>query len=56
VGAVVTGVDPHKRSATIEIMDNEETVLGGGRYGTNAACYRAMLAAARPWPERARGD
>ena len=27
-------------------------VLGGGRYGTDAAGYRAMLADARRWPER----
>jgi hypothetical protein len=28
------------------------TVLGGGRYGTDAAGYRAMLAKARQWPQR----
>jgi transposase len=43
----VIGMDPHKRSATIEMMAGDETVLGGGRYGTDAAGYRAMLAAAR---------
>lgn len=52
MGKVVIGMDPHKRSATIEIMASDETVLGGGRYGTDAAGYRAMLAAARRWPER----
>ena len=49
---VVIGMDPHKRSATIEVMTGDETVLGGGRYGTDAAGYRAMLAAARHWPDR----
>ena len=49
---VVIGMDPHKRSATIEIMASGETVLGGGRYATDAAGYRAMLTAARQWPER----
>jgi len=52
MNAVVIGMDPHKRSATIEIMASDETVLGGGRYPTDAAGYRAMLAAARRWPER----
>ena len=30
-GNVVIGMDPHKRSATIEVMSSDETVLGGGR-------------------------
>jgi transposase len=34
VGTVVIGMDLHKRSATIEIMAGDETVLGGGRYAT----------------------
>ena len=29
---VVIGMDPHKRSVTIEVMTADETVLGGGRY------------------------
>jgi len=49
---VIIGMDPHKRSATIEVMASDETVVGGGRYGTDAAGYRAMLAAAKRWPER----
>jgi transposase len=52
MGQVVIGMDPHKRSATIEVMAGDETVLGGGRYGTDAAGYRAMLGAARRWPDR----
>ena len=28
---VVTGMDPHKRSATIEVMTADEDVLGDGR-------------------------
>ncbi len=34
---VVVGMDPHKRSATIEVMTAEESVLGGGRYNTEEA-------------------
>jgi transposase len=52
MGQVVIGMDPHKRSATIEVMAADETVLGGGRYGTDAAGYKAMLGAARRWPDR----
>ena len=52
MGTVVIGMDPHKRSATIEVMAGDEAVLAGGRYGTDAAGYRAMLAAVRRWPER----
>jgi hypothetical protein len=32
---VIIGMDPHKRSATIEVMTADETVAGGGRYGTD---------------------
>jgi transposase len=52
MGQVVIGMDPHKRSATIEIMAGDEAVAGGGRYSTDAAGYRAMLAEARRWPQR----
>jgi transposase len=52
MGTVAIGMDPHKRSATIEVMAADETVLGGGRYGTDAAGYAAMLAGARQWPAR----
>ncbi len=49
---VIIGMDPHKRSATIEVMAGDETVVGGGRYATDAAGYRAMLAEMKRWPER----
>lgn len=39
---VVIGMDPHKRSATIEVMTDEEAVVGGGRFGTDAAGFAAM--------------
>jgi hypothetical protein len=35
VGHVVIGMDPHKRSATIEIIDDRGKVLCGGRFGTD---------------------
>jgi transposase len=52
MSGVIIGMDPHKRSATIEVMASDETVVGGGRYGTDAAGYRAMLAEVKRWPER----
>ena len=45
--AVVLGMDPHKRSVTVEAMDAAETVLGGGRYATTVEGYAQMLAWAR---------
>ena len=52
MGHVVIGMDPHKRSATIEVCDRRETVLSTGRFGTDRAGYRALLAAGRRWPDR----
>jgi transposase len=49
---VVVGMDPHKRSVTIEVMDGDELVLGGGRFATDIAGYRAMLEYVRAWPNR----
>src|SRR5665213_3205094 len=50
--AVVIGMDPHKRSATIEVMDGDETILGSGRYATDVAGYKAMLAFGQQFPDR----
>ena len=52
MGRVVIGMDPHKRSATIEIMDEKEQVLAAGRFGTDRQGYRNLLAAGRRWPDR----
>ena len=45
---VIIGMDPPKRSATIEIIDGRERVLARGRYGTDSDGYRAMLAVGCP--------
>jgi hypothetical protein len=45
-------MDPHKRSATIEIINGREKVLGGGRFDTERDGYKAMLAAGRVHPDR----
>ena len=52
ISRVVIGMDPHKRSATIEAMAANEQVLGGGRFGTDPAGFGAMLARAGRWPDR----
>ena len=39
---VFIGVDPHKLSATIEVVDDREAVLATGRFGTDKAGYAAM--------------
>jgi transposase len=40
---VVIGMDPHKRSVTIEVMAADEVVVGGGRFGTDEAGFAAMV-------------
>lgn len=49
---VVIGMDPHKRSVTIEVMTADEEVLGGGRFGTDTDGFAAMLEYVTRWPER----
>ena len=39
---VIIGVDPHKLSATIEVVDRQERLLGSGRFNTDKAGYTAM--------------
>jgi transposase len=38
----VIGTDPHKRSATIEVMTGEEIIVGG-RFGTGCDGHAAMV-------------
>jgi transposase len=49
---VIIGVDPHKLSATIEIVDQHEMLLGSGRFTTDQAGYVAMRTYAKNWPDR----
>src|SRR3954471_21827949 len=50
--SVVIGMDPHKRSATIEVMAADEAIQGAGRFRTDREGYAAMLRYGRRWPER----
>ncbi len=52
MAGVVIGMDPYKRSATIEVCDEREHVLATGRFGTDRDGYRQLLAAGRWWPDR----
>jgi transposase len=52
VGSTIIGMDPHKRSATIEVIDQAENVLAQGRFGTDSDGYRRMLALGRRFPQR----
>ncbi len=49
---VIIGVDPHKLSATIEVVDGQEKLLGSGRFTTEQAGYAAMRTYAKTWPDR----
>jgi transposase len=49
---VVIGMDPHKRSVTIEVVTADEEVLGGGRFGTDADGFTAMVEYVKQGPER----
>ena len=49
---VTIGVDPHKLSATIEVVDERERLLGSGRFTTDLAGYTAMCKYAGAWPKR----
>ena len=49
---VIIGVDPHKLSATIEVVDQQAQLLGSGRFTTDQAGYKAMRTYAKTWPDR----
>ncbi len=57
-GSVVIGMDPHKRTVTIEVMTPTEVIVGGGRFTTDEARFAAMVDYVRQWPSgrgRSRG-
>ena len=49
---VIIGMDPHKRSATIEVVDERAQVLAVGRFATDKSGYAEMLTAGRKHPDR----
>ena len=51
MGRVVVGVDPHKKSVTIEAVDGDGRLLATGRFPTDAAGYRGLVNYVREqWP------
>ena len=52
MAAVVIGVDPAKRSHTIEAIDSHERVLAAARFDNSSTGYRQLRAMARQWPDR----
>ena len=52
MGQVIIGMDPHKRSATIEVINDREMVLAQGRFGTDRAGYQTMLKLGRQHKDR----
>lgn len=50
---VIIGMDPHKRSATIEIIDHTGKIRAVGRYSTDKDGYTEMLTAGRKFANRA---
>jgi hypothetical protein len=50
--AVIIGMDPHKRSATIEVIDERAQIFAVGRFGTDKAGYAETLQAGRMFPDR----
>ena len=50
--AVIIGVDPHKMSVTIEVVDTHEQLLGTGRFATDRAGYAALQRYVKQWSQR----
>ncbi|WP_158892737.1 hypothetical protein [Amycolatopsis anabasis] len=49
---VIVGMDPHERTATIDIIDEQGRMVPAGRYGTDRAGYAEMVKTGREFPER----
>jgi len=52
MGRVIIGMDPHKRSATIEIINDREQILARGRFSTDTDGYATMLELGRRHKDR----
>src|SRR3954453_8721191 len=51
MGRMIVGVDPHKRSVTIEVIDEQGRVSATGRFGTANRDYHSMVRYVREqWP------
>src|SRR5215216_3856781 len=53
MGRMIIGVDPHKASVTIEVIDERAVVAVSCRFATDNTSYHSMLSyARRSWPHR----
>ena len=52
MGRVVIGVDPHKASNTLVVIDAQERVVAQQRFSNDRAGYRSMKAFARGHRDR----
>jgi transposase len=52
MGRMIIGVDPHKASVTIEVVDEHGAIAARGRFPTDVRSYRTLLGYARRWPHR----
>jgi transposase len=51
MAGVIIGVDPHKLSATIEVVDHHGHLLGSDRFTTDKTGSTAMRAYVKAWPD-----
>jgi len=49
---VVIGMDPHKRSVTVEVMEADERIVGHCRFGTDVAGFAELVGFAGQWADR----
>jgi hypothetical protein len=49
---MIIGVDPHKASVTIEVVDRYGTLAATGRFPTARGGYEALMKYVRQWPQR----
>lgn len=52
VDDVIIGVDPHKLSATIEVVNRHGLLVGAGRFTTDKSGYKEMRRYVAVWPTR----
>src|SRR5688500_10102442 len=52
VAAVMVGLDPHKRSNTLVVIDGAEQELASARFANDRDGYRLMRAFVRRWDDR----
>ncbi len=52
MGRMIIGVDPHKASVTIEVVDQHGALAATGRFPTARGGYQALIRFVRQWPHR----